>query len=90
LLRRSITLFLVTSHDQRQLIELCTKHFYDYQHRKTQHPDPHHLYKQWCLPVSAGVLPIGTTDERNSELIRAVTTKLQQLTEKPPYFCEGF
>ena len=25
-----------------------------------------------------------------SDLIRAITTTLQQLTEKPPYFYEGF
>jgi hypothetical protein len=36
------------------------------------------------------VLPVGTTDERNSELNRAIGTVLEQLTEKPPRFCEGF
>jgi hypothetical protein len=35
-------------------------------------------------------LSVGTTDDRISELIRAVTTKLQQITEKPPCFYEGF
>jgi hypothetical protein len=35
-------------------------------------------------------LPASTTDDRNSDLIRVVTTKLQQLTEKPLHFCKGF
>ena len=35
-------------------------------------------------------MPAGTTDDRNSELNRAIGTVLEQLTEKPPHFCEGF
>ena len=34
--------------------------------------------------------PVGTTDDRNSELTRAIGTVLEQLTEKPLHFCKGF
>jgi hypothetical protein len=60
----------------------------------TQHPGTHHLYEQWCLPVSAvGVASryvTSTTAARNSYLFGAIGTVLEQLTEKPLHFCKDF